>query len=112
MRAATFQLEADEYARAWLAAHRSADSWVVAYGVHRCCGGGQICRVSVRELAPGDRTGDYAVATLPDGTRFAIDPRAARRLPAHFRLTLRGFGPLKHLDLDLDGEQWGEPLYT
>jgi len=49
---------------------------------------------------------------MEDGTRFLIDRRAAARLPAGFGLTVRGMGPLKHLDLDLEGEQWGELLYT
>jgi len=26
-------------------------------------------------------------------------------------LTVRGIGPLKHLDLDLEAEQWGTLLY-
>ncbi len=46
-----------------------------------------------------------------DGTRIAIDRRAAARLPSRFRLTARGFGRFKHLDLELDGEQWGALLY-
>jgi hypothetical protein len=37
--------------------------------------------------------------------------RAAARLPNRFGLTVRGFGPLKKLDLVLDGEQWGRLLY-
>ena len=37
--------------------------------------------------------------------------RAAARLPSRFGLTLRGFGPLRYLDLNLDSEQWGALLY-
>jgi hypothetical protein len=32
-------------------------------------------------------------------------------LPSRFGLTVRGLGRLKHLDLDLAGEQWGTLLY-
>ena len=107
-----FQLEADASARSWLEAHPSTEPRVIAYDVHRCCGGGKICRVNVRELSRRDDSDDYATGTLQDGTRFLIDRRAAARLPSRFGLTLRGLGPLKHLDLNLDGEQWGELLYT
>jgi len=51
-------------------------------------------------------------ASLDDGTRFLIDRRAAARLPRRFGLTVRGFGRMKHLDLSLQGDQWGELLYT
>ena len=53
-----------------------------------------------------------ASGTLTDGRSVLIDRRAAARLPERFTLTVRGLGPLKHLDLELDGEQWGELLYT
>lgn len=49
---------------------------------------------------------------MQDGTSVLIDGRAARRLPPRFGVTTRGFGRRKHLDLVLDGEQWGELLYT
>jgi hypothetical protein len=32
-------------------------------------------------------------------------------LPARFGLTLRGVGRFKHVDLDLEAEQWGSLLY-
>jgi hypothetical protein len=48
---------------------------------------------------------------MDDGTKFLIDRRAAARLPSHFGLTVRGLGPLRHLDLALEGEQWGTLLY-
>ena len=103
-------IHTDEQARAWLDAHADASYWVVDYETHRCCGGGKICEVSVR--ASTRRPEGYLDASLADGTRFAIDPRAARRLPASFGLTVRGIGPLKHLDLVLSGDEWGELLYT
>lgn len=48
---------------------------------------------------------------MADGTKFLIHRTAAARLPSQFRLTVRGMGRFKHLDLDLDGEQWGTLLY-
>ena len=107
-----FQLDADARAREWLDLHPSANPRVVAYDVHRCCGGGRICQVRVRELSPKDDPAEYATGALDDGTKFLIDRRAAARLPLRFGLTVRGFGRLKHLDLDLEGEQWGDLLYS
>ena len=102
---------ADAGAREWLDAHPAAGPRVIAYDVHRCCGGGRICQVSVRELSRKDRLDRFASGHLEDGTLFLIDPRAAARLPARFALTVRGFGPLKHLDLKLEAEEWGTLLY-
>lgn len=107
----TFQLQADTAARDWLDLHPSDEPRVIAYDVHRCCGGGKICEVSVRGLSNKDDHEAFATGALDDGTLFLIDRRAAARLPAAFGLTVRGLGPLKHLELDLDGEQWGTLLY-
>ena len=106
-----FQLETDASARSWLEAHPSAEPRVIAYDVQRCWGGGKICRVNVRELTSRDDPYEYASGTLEDGTKFLIDRRAAARLPTRFGLTVRGLGRFKHLDLNLDGEQWGALLY-
>jgi hypothetical protein len=106
-----FQIEADAPARRWLDSHPSAHVRVIAYEVHRCCGGGKICQVNVRERSPKDDHANFATGTLGDGTTFLIDQTAAARLPSQFRLTVRGFGPLKHLDLDLDGKLWGTLLF-
>lgn len=106
------EITADASARDWLDSHPTDEPQVIAYDVHRCCGGGAICRVSVRGLSRKDDTRSYVSATLQDGTTVLVDRRAAKRLPARFGLTVRGFGPMKHLDLALDGEQWGELLYT
>lgn len=107
-----FRIAIDARARTWLDAHHVEATRVISYEIHRCCGGGGICRVSVRALSKKDRVGDYATASLEDGTPILIDRRAARRLPPRFALTVSGLGPLKHLDLALDGEEWGELLYT
>ncbi len=106
-----FQLEAGAAVRAWLEAHPSAAPRVIAYDVHRCCGGGKICQVKVRELSRKDDPAQYSTGVMDDGTKFLIDRRAAARLPLRFGLTVRGLGRLKHLDLNLDGEQWGTLLY-
>ena len=102
---ADFVVEVDATARAWLDSHKSEGPRVITYLVHRCCGGGKICDVRVRETAHRDDITNYAAAVLPDTTRVVIDPRAAARLPSRFRLTVRRLGPLKHLDLDLSGEE-------
>ncbi len=112
MSAATdFQVQADARAREWLDLHPADGPRVVAYDVHRCCGGGKICQVNVRELSRKDNPEDFASGALEDGTKLLIDRRAAARLPGRFGLTVRGMGPLKHLDLDLEAEQWGTLLY-
>jgi hypothetical protein len=106
-----FEVEADAAAQAWLVSHPSREPHVITYEVHRCCGGGKICQVQMRQRSRRDAIDRYPTAVMTDGTKIAIDPRAAARLPSRFRLTVRGLGPFKHLDLDLDGEQWGSLLY-
>ena len=108
---AVFELTADARAQAWLDSHPATEPRVIAYDVRRCCGGGKICNVAVRARSDRDDAAGYVPATLEDGTRFLVDRRAAARLPPRFGLTARGLGPLKHLDLDLDPEQWGALLY-
>lgn len=104
-------IEADASARAWLDSHPSPATRVIRYEVKRCCGGGKICNVRVRNGSPNDEVNRYLTASLEDGTRFLVDRRAAARLPSRFALTVRGLGPFRHIDLDLDGEQWGALLY-
>jgi hypothetical protein len=45
------------------------------------------------------------------GRDVLIDSRLIERMPAEARLTVRGLGPFRRLDLDLTGEQWAELLY-
>ncbi len=108
---AEFVVEVDAAARAWLDSHKSEGPRGVTYEVHRCCGGGKICNVRVLNAPHRDDFSNYAVAVLPDRTKIVIDPKAAARLPSQFRLTVRGLGPLKHLDVELSGEEWGQLLY-
>ena len=102
---------ADASAREWLETHPSTAVRAITYDVHRCCGGGKICQVSVRKLSAKDDPAGFVSAALDDGTEVLIDRRAAVRLPSRFGLTVRGLGPLKHLDLELESEQWGRLLY-
>lgn len=111
-RRAPFDVHADADAQAWLAAHPTELPRVVAYDVHWCCGGGKMCRVSVREMTRKDDPERYVRAVSPDGAPLLIDRRAAARLPAQFGLTVRGLGRWKHLDLALEADQWGDLLYT
>jgi hypothetical protein len=104
----TFGVEPDESARVWLESHPSPGPLVIAYDISRCCGGGKICSVSVRERSRAD---DKRVL-VSGGPDFLIDARAAARLPERVRLTVRGRGPFRRLDLDLEPDQWGDLLYT
>ena len=106
-----FEVEVDEAARQWLDSHPATGSRLISYAVKRCCGGGKICMVQVRDASRRDDVSRHTPLALADGTELLVDPRAAARLPARFGLTVRGIGPLKHLDLVLDGEQWGRLLY-
>jgi hypothetical protein len=106
-----FEVEADPAARAWLDAHPCAGWRRIDYEVRICCGGGRIRDVRVRSAKTGDDDGDDVATALSDGTPLLIDRRAAARLPSRFGLTVRGLGPLRHLDLAMSPEQWGTLLY-
>jgi hypothetical protein len=106
-----FQIEVDDAARGWLESHPATGSRLISYAVKRCCGGGKICMVQVRDASRRDDVSRHTPVVLEDGAELLVDPRAAARLPSRFGLTVRGIGPLKHLDLVLDGEQWGKLLY-
>jgi hypothetical protein len=108
---AAFRVDADPSAEEWMRSHNTEKPRVIAYDVKRCCGGGKLCMVSVRERSRDDDRRDYATAVLADGTQLMVDRRAARRLPSRFGLTVRGRGPFRRLDLQLSGEQWGALLY-
>ena len=60
----------------------------------------------------GKRSLGQIKGVTDEGRRVLVDRRAAARLPGRFGLTVRGLGPLKHLDLELEPEDWGELLYT
>jgi hypothetical protein len=106
-----FRVDADPSAEKWMRSHVTEEPRVIAYDVKRCCSGGKLCLVTVRERSRQDDRRDYTTAVLADGTRLMVDRRAARRLPSRFGLTVRGLGPFRRLDLELSGEQWGVLLY-
>ncbi len=109
---AHFRLDVDSRARQWLALHPQTDGLVIEYDVHRCCGGGKICQVSVRAQSDRDDPNEYARAECVDGTDVLIDRRAAARLPHRFGLTVKGMGRWKQLDLQLDPDAWGDLLWA
>jgi hypothetical protein len=108
---AAFRVDADPSAEQWMRSHITEEPRVIAFDVKRCCGGGKLCMVSVRERSRKDDRRDFATAVLADGTKLMVDRRAARRLPSRFGLTVRGLGPFRRLDLQLSGDQWGDLLY-
>ena len=110
-RSRNFDVRVDAAASAWLESHPTGAPRVISYAVQRCCGGGKICTVQVRKASSRDDVSRHTPVALEDGVQLLVDPRAAARLPARFGLTVRGLGPLKHLDLVLNGEQWGNLLY-
>lgn len=105
------RVDADARAKEWMRTHSTDTDRVIAYDVKRCCGGGKLCMVSVRDQSPNDARREFVTAKLADGTTLLVDRRAARRLPPRFGLTVRGVGPFRKLDLDLSGEEWGVLLY-
>jgi len=111
IRQRNFEVDLDDAAREWLDSHPAAGSRLISYAVKRCCGGGKICMVRVREASRRDDVSRHTPVSLEDGAELLVDPCAAARLPARFGITVRGFGPLKHLELVLNGEQWGNLLY-
>jgi hypothetical protein len=108
--AGRFEITADVAAQAWMKQHPGS-ARVISYEVHRCCGGGKICQVSVRAIGKRDNLESFDRGSLGGDADVFIDPRAAARLPHRFGLTVRGLGPLKHLDLDLEPDAWGTLLY-
>ena len=106
-----FEVELDARARTWLASHRADRRLVVAYEESRCCGGGRICDVRIRDERRAERRSLARIGSV-DGRDLLLDLRIAGRLPRRLRLTVRGLGPLWGLSLDLDGEAWGRLLYV
>jgi len=107
-----FEVDVDVQARRWLDTHPPTRTLVIDYDVHRCCGGGKICAVSVHPESSKDGSRQYARGITAAGMDVLIDPRAASRLPRRFGLTTSGVGRWKHLDLRLEPADWGELLWA
>ena len=105
-----FEVELDDRARAWLAAHPGPRRLVVAYDEARCCGGGRVCDVTIRAERRSERWPLARIGSV-DGRELLLDRRILARLPRRLPLTVRGLGPFRALSLDLEGEQWGRLLF-
>jgi hypothetical protein len=105
-----FEVALDARARAWLASHRVDCRLVVAYEQTRCCGGGRLCDVRIRDERRGERWSLARIGSV-DGRDLLLDTRIADRLPRRLPITVRGLGRLQHLSLDLAGEEWASLLF-
>src|SRR5260370_24514755 len=92
-----FEIEVDDAAREWLDSHPAAGSRLISYAVKRCCGGGKICLVQVRDASRRDDVSRHTPVALDDGKELLFDPPTAAPLPSRFGLTVRGFRPLHPL---------------
>ena len=111
-----FALSVDERARGWLDQRPRASRVYISYMSSRaCCSGARVCDVRVRVdsgMSQTDARGtSWVAAGFVDEHEVLIDSRVVDRMPAFLRLTQRGVGPFRHLDLDLSGEQWADVLY-
>jgi len=66
-KASGFLLDPDAKAREWLQSHPSTKTRVIAYDVHRCCGGGKICLVTVRDMSETDDPNRFVAGSTEDG---------------------------------------------
>jgi hypothetical protein len=107
-----FALELDDKARRWLEEHPRPEALVIAYTMTRCCGGTTVCDVRLRQERRSDRASPRLrqVGTVK-GRELLMDSRIVERLPLRIPVTVRGFGPLKGLRLNLESEQWARLLY-
>jgi hypothetical protein len=111
-----FELRVDDQAQQWLEEHPQASRLFIAYMSSRaCCSGARVCDVRVRvdtTASQPDMSGASWVALgRLRGREVLMDARLMDRMPAQLRFIQRGFGPFRHLDLDLSGEQWADVLY-
>jgi hypothetical protein len=108
-------LAVDKAARRWLHEHGEARRLLIAFTSTKCCSGVRACDVRVRVNAASSRRRLGDTHWVPfgevDGREVVIDARVYDRMPRQVQLTARGIGPFRHLELDLNGEQWAELLY-
>jgi hypothetical protein len=112
-RLSEFALDLDDKALQWLEGHPSPDALVLAYTVTRCCGGTKVCDVRLRQERRSDRASPrlLQVGTI-QGRKVLIDSRIVALMPQRIQVTVRGFGPLRGLRLNLESEQWARLLYS
>jgi hypothetical protein len=108
-----FALDLDDKALQWLEVHPRQGDLVLAYTVTWCCGGTKVCDVRVRQERRSDRASPrlLQVGTV-NGRKVLMDSRIVALMPQRIPVTVRGFGPLKGLRLNLESEQWARLLYS
>jgi hypothetical protein len=107
---AALELHLDNKALRWLDEHPSAGALVIAYTVTRCCAG-HVCNVRLRREKRSDRLSQQLHRIAPvSGREVLVDSRIVDRLPSRVPVTVRGVGRLKHLSLNLEGDEWARLL--
>jgi hypothetical protein len=109
-------LGVDASAERWLDVHPQVSQLFIAYLSSRaCCSGARVCdvriRVDIDATTRARERNSWSALGRVAGRDVFIDTRLVGRMPAHLQFIERGFGPFRHLDLDLTGEQWADVLY-
>lgn len=105
-----FNIQLDPRAGGWLECRSGFGSIVIAYSETRCCGGGRICQVRIRDRKRAEPSALVRIGSVAGRELFA-DRRIVGRLPYRLPITVRGVGPFQALSLDLEGEEWARLLY-
>jgi len=113
---ARVEVSADSGAQGWLAQHPEISRlFITLMSSRACCSGARVCDVRVRVDAGASRRANALSTWTPvgsvEGLDVLLDARLLERMPAQPRITVRGLGPFRRLDLDLTGEQCAELLY-
>jgi hypothetical protein len=110
--AGAFQIELDAHAQRWLDERASGQPILITFEVAHCCGGTRVCDVRVRVGQSARKCGPLAPIGTVAGREVLLDARILKTLPRRVPITVRGLPALRHLSLDLSGEQWGLLLYS
>jgi hypothetical protein len=112
---ARFELVVDDGARRWLGAHPEVSRLFIAYESTLCCSGVRVRDVRIRSNASSRRARGNNTRWLllgdVEGREVLMDPRIQQAMPRQVAITRRGIGPLRHLELNLTGDEWAELLY-
>jgi hypothetical protein len=110
-----FDLVVDDGAQRWLAAHPEVSQLFLTFESTLCCSGVRVCDVRIRLNVVPRRAGAQGVSWLSlgdvEGRQVWLDPRIKETMPRQIAITRRGIGPLRHLELNLNGDEWAELLY-